>query len=52
MKRYASEKNKFPEWEEIAAVATAVQNIYLQTAAKGLAGFWSSLNFAKDARDS
>lgn len=52
MKRYASEKNKFPEWEEVAAVATSVQNIYLQTAAKGLAGFWSTMTFMKFARDS
>ncbi|EAR85243.1 nitroreductase (macronuclear) [Tetrahymena thermophila SB210] len=52
MKRYASEKNVMPEWEEIAAVATSVQNIYLQTAAKGFGGYWSSMTFARHARDS
>lgn len=41
-----------PEWEEIAAVATSVQNIYLQSCAKKLGGYWSSMTFAKEARDS
>jgi nitroreductase len=31
-----------PEMEEIAAVACAVQNIYLSTAAYGLGGYWST----------
>ena len=34
-----------PEWEEIAAVSTAVQNLHLQVAARaseGVAGYWSS----------
>jgi len=31
-----------PEWEEIAAVACAVQNIYLSVTAAGLGGYWSS----------
>ncbi|KAL4493568.1 hypothetical protein ABPG72_004061 [Tetrahymena utriculariae] len=52
MKRYANENNIMPEWEEISAVAMSVQNIYLQTAAKGFGGYWSSMTFAKDARDS
>jgi nitroreductase len=31
-----------PEMEEIAAVAAAVQNIYLSTAAYGIGGYWST----------
>lgn len=31
-----------PEWEELAAVACAVQNIYLSLGPMGLAGYWSS----------
>lgn len=33
---------KFPEVEEIAAVATAVQNIYLSVTAYGLGGYWTT----------
>lgn len=33
---------KFPEVEEIAAVACAVQNIYLSTTAYGLGGYWTT----------
>jgi len=35
-------KESIPEWEEIAAVACAVQNIYLSITAAGLGGYWSS----------
>lgn len=31
-----------PEWEEIAAVSCAVQNIYLSVTAAGFGGYWSS----------
>jgi len=31
-----------PEWEEIAAVACAVENLWLSATAYGLAGYWSS----------
>jgi nitroreductase len=31
-----------PEWEEMAAVACAVQNIYLSVTAAELGGYWSS----------
>tara|TARA_B100000497_G_C7632078_1_gene379890 strand:- start:325 stop:915 length:591 start_codon:yes stop_codon:yes gene_type:complete len=31
-----------PEWEEIAAVAAAVQNLYLSVTAFSLGGYWSS----------
>jgi nitroreductase len=33
---------KFPEMEEIAAVACAIQNIYLSVAAYGLGGYWTT----------
>ena len=33
---------KFPEVEEISAVATAVQNIYLSVTAYGLGGYWTT----------
>lgn len=33
---------KFPEVEEIAAAACAVQNIYLSTTAYGLGGYWTT----------
>ncbi|EGR31970.1 nitroreductase, putative [Ichthyophthirius multifiliis] len=52
MKRQTKKDKLMPEWEEIAAVSTSVQNIYLQCAAKGLGGYWSSMNFAKECRDS
>lgn len=31
-----------PQWENVAAVACAVQNIYLSVTASGNAGYWSS----------
>lgn len=34
--------DKLPEWEELAAVACAVQNIALTVHAHGLGGYWSS----------
>lgn len=40
MKR--SKERKIPEIEEIEAVACAVQNIYLTTAAYGLGGYWTT----------
>jgi nitroreductase len=33
---------KFPEMEEIAAVACAVQNIYLSVTAYGIGGYWTT----------
>ncbi len=35
-------KESVPEWEELAAVACAVQNLWLGVHALGLAGYWSS----------
>lgn len=31
-----------PEWEEIAAIACAVQNLWLSAHARGLASYWST----------
>ncbi|MEN0045436.1 MAG: nitroreductase [Bacteroidota bacterium] len=31
-----------PEWEEIAAVSCAIQNLWLSATAAGLGGYWSS----------
>ena len=38
-------KERIPEWEEIAAVAMAVQNLWLSLEAEGLGGYWSSPDF-------
>lgn len=46
MRRDAEER--IPEWEEIAAVAMAVQNIYLSCAANNIGGYWSSPKYAID----
>ena len=40
-----------PEWEELAATATAVQNIHLMVTAHNLAGYWTSWG-PEAARDS
>jgi nitroreductase len=33
---------RIPEWEDLAAVASAVQNLHLAATAAGLGGYWSS----------
>lgn len=43
MKRH--EDSGLPEWEEEAAVACAVQNLWLSASALGLGGYWSSPKF-------
>ncbi|MGO4912862.1 nitroreductase family protein [Leeuwenhoekiella sp. W20_SRS_FM14] len=35
-------KARIPEWEEIAAVGMAVQNMWLTAGEQGLGGYWSS----------
>ncbi|MGB5941701.1 MAG: nitroreductase [Leeuwenhoekiella sp.] len=35
-------RESLPEWEEIAAMAMAVQNLWLAATALGLGGYWSS----------
>jgi nitroreductase len=37
--------DKLPEWEEIASVACAVQNIWLSASAYGIGSYWSSPGF-------
>ena len=37
-----------PEWEEIAATACAVQNLWLSATAHGLGGYWSSPGIISD----
>ena len=34
--------NLLPEWEEIAAMSMAVQNLWLTATAYGLGGYWGS----------
>ena len=36
------EENGVPEWEELSAVACAVQNLWLAVHAKGWGGYWST----------
>ena len=36
------ESGKVPQWEELAAVAAAVQNLSLAASAKGVGSYWSS----------
>ena len=36
-----------PEWEEIASVACAVQNMWLTASAHGIGSYWSSPGFIK-----
>jgi nitroreductase len=42
-------KNSLPEWEEFAAVAMAVQNMWLTCTALGLGCYWSSPPNIEDA---
>jgi nitroreductase len=35
-------QERVPEWEEIAALGAAVQNLWLSAWARGLAGYWST----------
>ena len=35
-------EERLPEWEEIAAVACAVQNMWLTATAHGLGAYWST----------
>lgn len=53
MKRQALPEKLMPEWEELCAVAMAVQNMHLMATSMGdVAAFWSSHTWCKDARDS
>jgi len=41
-------KESVPEWEEIAATAMAVQNLWLMTAELGLGGYWSTPGYISE----
>lgn len=49
MKR--DEEERIPEWEELASVACAVQNMYLTCAAYGLGSYWSSPKIILEANE-
>lgn len=45
------EEKRVPEWEEEAAVACAVQNMWLTTTAMGLGAYWSTPGYALNASE-
>ncbi len=40
-------KESLPEWEEVAAVAMAVQNMWLTASQHGIGAYWSSPGLIK-----
>lgn len=44
-------EERVPEWEEIAAVACAVQNMWLTCTAHGIGSYWSSAKALQTDRD-
>ena len=44
-------KESLPEWEELAATACAVQNMWLTCTAFGIGCYWSTPNFVVQASD-
>lgn len=44
-------KERVPEWEEVAAVAMAVQNLWLTATAFDIAGYWSTPKWSADLGD-
>ncbi len=48
---HRDEKERIPEWEEIAAVAMAVQNMWLTAHDLGYGAYWSSPKSFLDMRD-
>ena len=53
MARQPLEEKRLPEWEEICATASSVQNLHLAvTSIPGLGGFWSSHTWCRSFRDS
>lgn len=44
-------EERLPEWEEMAAVSCAVQNMWLMCAAHGLGAYWSSPGAIHEAGD-
>ena len=49
MKRDPEER--LPEWEEIAAVSAAVQNIWLSCTSRGIGAYWSTPSAFVNAKD-
>jgi nitroreductase len=45
------EAERIPEWEEVAAVSMAVQNMWLTATANGLGAFWSTPEFLPLLKD-
>lgn len=43
-------KESLPEWEEVAAVAMAVQNMWLAATAEGLGAYWSSPEISSELK--
>lgn len=43
---HRDEQARVPEWEELAATAMAVQNMWLAATALGVGGYWGSPNIA------
>ena len=44
-------EERVPEWEEIAAVACAVQNMWLSCTAYGIGSYWSTPGTIEDVGD-
>jgi nitroreductase len=44
-------EERLPEWEEVAAVACAVQNMWLTCTANGIGSYWSTPSFVVGATD-
>ena len=52
MARQTLEDRRLPEWEEICACASSVQNLQLaMTSLRGVGGYWCSLTWARRFRD-
>ncbi|PHI20371.1 nitroreductase [Lewinellaceae bacterium SD302] len=48
---HRDEKERIPEWEEVAAVAMAVQNLWLSLDTLGIGGYWASPGyFTRDTK--
>lgn len=44
-------EERLPEWEEIAAVSAAVQNMWLSCSARGIGAYWSTPSAFVSAKD-
>jgi nitroreductase len=52
MKRQAKPDVRLPEWEEMCAVASSVQNMHLMATSLNVGMYWNSHTWCKRARDS